>query len=64
MEANYTIVNYDTYKHSTVIEVMNLPACNMVVNMPRISKAVFLNKEQRAKETLIKGYWKIKNLKK
>jgi hypothetical protein len=64
MEANFNNVSKTPNKYCTVIEVLNLPAYNIVMNFPRVSRAEFLRKEDKLKETLIKGYWKIKQLKK
>lgn len=63
MRADYKSLSYGVNRFDTVIEVCNYPTMNMVVNIPRISKAEFLNNEEKKKEEFIKGYWKIKKLK-
>ena len=64
MRANYKAVSDVPYKSCTVIEVCNYPTMNGVINIPRVSKAEFLTQEDRRKEEFIKGYWKVKQLKK
>lgn len=63
MRANYKSETVNDWRFSSVIEVLNYPIQNRVVNLPRISRAEFLTQEDRKKEEYIKGYWKIKQLK-
>ena len=65
MKANYNAISGTPILDiDTVIEVNNYPIRNIIINFPRVSKAEFLSQDDRKKEEYIKGYWKLKSLKK